>query len=76
MPDYRIYTIDQNGATGRGSDARCRNDEEACELARRMLAGSAAGAEVWAGDRRVGRVSPASAADIAAHGKLWAKPGM
>lgn len=63
MTEYKIDVMDGGGQIIRRFNARCIDDREACALARRLLDVDGQ-ADVWAGARRVGRVSVTSAAEI------------
>lgn len=55
MSHYRIYHLNRDGSIVCGHDAHCESDEDACEMARRLM-GSYAQSEVWIGTRCVGKV--------------------
>lgn len=63
MANYNINLLDSGGHIVSGTRAECASDREACALARRLLNVNGQ-AEIWAGHRRVGQVSPTSAAEI------------
>lgn len=69
MAHYRIYPLNSRGGFVGRTDAECTSDQEARELAQRMLDGHGQ-AEVWEGPRCVGRVSAHSVAEIEALGRL------
>lgn len=71
MTDYQINLLDCAGHTASASSTKCADDREALGLAQRMVGGRER-ADVWAGARRVGRMSGASGADIKALGQPWA----
>lgn len=70
MADYQISLLDGDGRTASTSNAKCVDDREALGLAQRM-AGNRGQADVWAGARRVGRMSSASGAEIKTLGQPW-----
>lgn len=60
MADYRIYLLDAAERIASASSVTCDDDQGAYVHARRILGGSASKeAEVWTGDRCVGRVEAA-----------------
>ena len=69
MAEYRIYRLDNGGKFSPGTDVRCDDDKDACELARRMIARNQH-AEVWSGVRLVRRVSGVSGAEMAEYGMV------
>ena len=71
MADYRIDLLNGSGQVVQQSNAKCADDRQAYALARRLL-GFGEHAEVWSGDRCVGRVSATSAAEIEMLGRTWA----
>ncbi len=71
MTDYQINLLDCAGHTASTLNAKCVDDREALGLAQRMVGGRGR-ADVWAGARRVGRMSEASGADVDAVGQPWA----
>lgn len=71
MTDYQISLLDGDGHIASTSDAKCADDREALGLAQRVVGGKGQ-ADVWAGARRVGRITGASGADIKALGLPWA----
>ena len=57
MSYYRIYQLNAAGrVAGSAVDAICADDQEACQIARRLLTGEGC-VEVWSGTRYVGEVS-------------------
>ncbi len=71
MAAYRIYPLNQDGSLTPGLDSRCDTDDEARDLAQRMLTARQT-AEVWCGQRLVGSVTPATAEQIMSLGQVWA----
>lgn len=72
MATYKIFLRTGNEFANVSADAVCDSDREASELAQRMLEDGSdrdGRAEIWAGSRFVGVVSPTSAEDIARLGR-------
>ena len=56
MTHYRIYNIDEHGSIESGHDADCDNDDDALDLAHRLMKHRPR-IEVWKGTRLVGCLS-------------------
>jgi hypothetical protein len=63
MRRYRIYQLDRWDERKGGYGVMCASDEEAMMAARSFVNGFAA-VEVWARNRRVGRLTPEQVKDI------------
>ncbi len=56
MTHYRIYYMDEHGSIESGHDADCDSDDDAFDMAHRMMKGRPR-VEVWTGTRLVGCLS-------------------
>jgi hypothetical protein len=54
VPDYRVYTLGEDGHIKGRTEIRCPDDEAALEHAKQLADGHAV--ELWEGDRRIALV--------------------
>ena len=65
MQIYQFFHISASGVRGPPVKARCENDDEAREVAQRMVRLPSESAEFWNGNRKLGTVSAAGKNEMA-----------